>query len=66
MPHSAMSDRVSVTISDGIADVRLTRPDVRNALDIAQFTAIIEAGEALKSERGLRAVALSGSPSGGS
>lgn len=54
------SDRVSVTIADGIADVRFTRPDVRNALDIAQFTAIIEAGEALKTEPGLRAVVLSG------
>jgi len=54
------SERVSVTIADGIADVRFTRPEARNALDIAQFTAIIDAGEALKAEPGLRAVVLSG------
>ncbi|MDR1998939.1 MAG: enoyl-CoA hydratase/isomerase family protein, partial [Frankiaceae bacterium] len=55
-----MSDRVSVTISDGIADVRLTRPEARNALDAEQFGAIVDAGEALKTEPGLRAVVLSG------
>jgi enoyl-CoA hydratase/carnithine racemase len=55
-----MSDRVSVTITDGVADVRMTRVDKRNALDSAQFAAIIEAGESLKSESGLRAVVLSG------
>jgi enoyl-CoA hydratase/carnithine racemase len=55
-----MSDRVSVTITDGVADVRMTRVDKRNALDSAQFAAIIEAGESLKNESGLRAVVLSG------
>ena len=55
-----MSDRVSVTITEGIADVRMTRVDKRNALDSAQFAAIIEAGEALKTAPGLRAVVLSG------
>src|ERR1700685_1753577 len=29
--------RVSVTITDGVADVRLTRPEKRNALDGAMF-----------------------------
>jgi len=55
-----MSERVSVSISDGIADVRMIRTDKRNALDPAQFAAIIEAGESLKNEPGLRAVVLSG------
>ena len=55
-----MSDRVIVTINDGIADVRFNRPDKRNALDGEQFTAIEEAGERLKSEPGVRAVVLSG------
>ena len=55
-----MSDRVVVTIRDGIADVRFNRPDKRNALDGDQFTAIADAGERLKSERGLRVVVLSG------
>ena len=39
-----MSDRVIVTISNGIAEVRFNRPDKRNALDREQFTAIAEAG----------------------
>jgi len=55
-----MSDRVIVTISDGIAEVRFNRPDKRNALDSEQFVAIAEAGESLKSAEGVRAVVLVG------
>jgi enoyl-CoA hydratase/carnithine racemase len=55
-----MSDRVLVTISDGVADVTFNRADKRNALDNAMFLAIAEAGERLKSEPGVRAVVLSG------
>lgn len=55
-----MSDRVLVTVGDGIADVRFNRPDKRNALDADQFLAIAEAGERLKSEPGVRVVVLSG------
>jgi enoyl-CoA hydratase/carnithine racemase len=58
--HSAAPDRVTVTIDHGVADVRLNRPDKRNALDPAMFAAIAEAGERLKTEDGLRAVVLSG------
>ena len=55
-----MSDRVSLTIDNGIADVRLTRADKRNALDSEMFRAIAEAGERLKTEPGVRCVVLSG------
>lgn len=55
-----MTERVSITIEDGIADVKLNRPDKRNALDPHMFTALAEAGERLKSEPGLRVVVLSG------
>ena len=55
-----MSDRVTVTIDAGVADVRLNRPEKRNALDAAMFLALAEAGERLKREPGLRAVVLSG------
>ena len=55
-----MSDRVSISISDGIADVRLDRADKRNALDNAMFLGIAEAGERLKTESGVRVVVLSG------
>lgn len=55
-----MSDRVTITIENGVADVRLTRPDKRNALDPAMFSGIAEAGERLKTESGVRVVVLSG------
>ena len=55
-----MTERVQVTIDGGVADVRLNRPDKINALDPAMFAAIVEAGEGLKADAGVRAVVLSG------
>lgn len=55
-----MSERVTVSITDGVADVRFNRADKRNALDGAQFAAIEEVGENLKNTPGLRVVVLSG------
>jgi enoyl-CoA hydratase/carnithine racemase len=57
---NAMSDRLSVTVSGGVADVRLNRPDKMNALDDPMFEALIGMGERLMSEPGVRAVVLSG------
>ena len=53
-------DRVSITIADGIADVRMTRADKRNALDGAMFEALAAAGERLKTEPSVRVAVLSG------
>ena len=39
-----MQDRIRLTIDNGVADVRLNRPDKMNALDPAMFRAIAEAG----------------------
>jgi enoyl-CoA hydratase/carnithine racemase len=55
-----MKDRVSIDITDGVADVRLIRADKMNALDPAMFDAIIEAGAELAASKGVRAVVLSG------
>ena len=55
-----MSDRVTLTISDGIADVRMNRPEKRNALDGAMFISLAEVGERLKTETGVRVVVVSG------
>jgi enoyl-CoA hydratase/carnithine racemase len=55
-----MSDRVILTITDGVADVRMNRADKRNALDGAMFQALADVGEQLKTEAGVRAVVLSG------
>jgi enoyl-CoA hydratase/carnithine racemase len=52
--------RVTVRITHGIADVRLARPEKRNALDGPMFAGLITAGERLKYESGVRAVVLSG------
>lgn len=55
-----MSERVRVTLENGIADVRLNRPEKLNALDLSMFQALREAGQGLAAERQLRAVVLSG------
>src|SRR3954452_9537226 len=55
-----MDDRVSVSISDGVADVRLVRADKMNALDAAMFDALVGASDRLAREKGVRAVVLSG------
>ncbi len=55
-----MSDRVIVETTDGIAHVRLNRPDKRNALDGEMFQAIADAGEQLKTHDDLRAIVISG------
>jgi enoyl-CoA hydratase/carnithine racemase len=54
------NDRVTIDIQDGVADVRLVRTDKMNALDDAMFAALIAAGDRLKTEKGVRAVVLSG------
>lgn len=55
-----MSDRVQIDVADGVAHVRLNRPDKMNALDGAMFSAIADAGETVAADRSVRAVVLSG------
>jgi len=56
-----MNDRVTITMLDGgIADVRMNRPDKMNALDPAQWDAIVAAIDSLAAMPGLRVVVLSG------
>ncbi|UDM50574.1 crotonase/enoyl-CoA hydratase family protein [Cupriavidus sp. MP-37] len=57
---ASSNERILVTIEDGVADVRLNRPDKMNALDQAMFDALIETGEQLARLPDLRAVVLSG------
>lgn len=52
--------RVRVTVIEGVADVRLSRPGKRNALDPAMFAGLVTAGEQLKAATDVRAVVLSG------
>jgi len=55
-----MDDRVRVSVSQGVADVRLVRADKMNALDAAMFDALVATSGRLAGEKGLRAVVLSG------
>jgi enoyl-CoA hydratase/carnithine racemase len=55
-----MEDRVSISIADGIADVRLVRADKMNALDQAMFEALVAATDRLAKEKSVRVVVLSG------
>src|SRR5215469_11859361 len=54
-----MEQRVSITITDGVADVRLVRADKMNALDAAMFEALVAATDRLSHEKAVRAVVLS-------
>jgi enoyl-CoA hydratase/carnithine racemase len=55
-----MEQRIRVTMTDGVADVQLSRPDKMNALDKAMFDALVETGSRLVRQQGLRVVVLSG------
>jgi enoyl-CoA hydratase/carnithine racemase len=55
-----MTDRISITVTDHIADVRLTRADKMNALDPAMFREIGAAIDALATRTDVRCVVLSG------
>ncbi|MEE9612409.1 MAG: crotonase/enoyl-CoA hydratase family protein [Desulfatiglandales bacterium] len=55
-----MSDRVTVSISDGIADVRMNRPEKLNALDPAMFEGLTQMGLELSQNSSVRVAVLSG------
>src|ERR1700733_1066641 len=55
------NDRISISVADAIADVRLNRPDKLNALDGDMFSALSEASAALAKRDDVRVVVLSGS-----
>jgi enoyl-CoA hydratase/carnithine racemase len=55
-----MSERVSIALDGGVADVRLNRPDKLNALDPEMFAGLAEAARTLAADRSLRCVVLSG------
>jgi enoyl-CoA hydratase/carnithine racemase len=55
------SERVSISVADGIADVRLNRPEKLNAIDPAMFAALAAASADIAKRGDVRAVVLSGS-----
>lgn len=55
-----MDERIRIEQADGVAHVRIARPEKRNALDFAMFAALAEATVALERDRAVRCVVLSG------
>lgn len=55
-----MSERVTIDIADGVADVRMDRGDKMNAMDGKMFAALVEAADELATNNAVRAVVLSG------
>ena len=55
-----MAERVTIDVQDGVADVRLARPEKMNALDPAMFAAIAAMIDRLAGMAQVRAVVLSG------
>lgn len=55
-----MNDRVNVSFDNGIAQVRLSRGNKHNALDLPMFESLIATGKQLAERKDLRAVVLYG------
>lgn len=55
-----MSDRVTIEVTNGVADVRMNRPEKLNALDNQMFRSLVAASAELREASEVRAVVLSG------
>lgn len=55
-----MSNNIDVTVADGIADVRLDRPEKLNGLTLPMLRGLADAAHELRKDKSLRAVILSG------
>lgn len=55
-----MSDQVIVSRSDGVCEVRLNRPEKRNAITLAMYAALTEALNEARADDSVRVVLLSG------
>jgi enoyl-CoA hydratase/carnithine racemase len=55
-----IQDRVVIEKKDGIAEVRLSRADKLNAMDLPMFSALAEAGLEAAADRSVRVIVLSG------
>ena len=55
-----MSDRVTIDIKNHVAELTLNRPEKHNAVDLAMFEALIDAGESLAGNSDVRAVVMHG------
>ncbi|MBA3653101.1 MAG: crotonase/enoyl-CoA hydratase family protein [Actinobacteria bacterium] len=58
------SDAVVYTVTDGVADVRMNRPDKLNAVNQAMFKGLGDVGDALAADPSVRVAVLSGEGKG--
>lgn len=60
MKSQIVAERVRVEVRDAVAQVRLNRPEAHNGMDFEMLDAVVGAAEALRKNRELRAVIISG------
>lgn len=60
MPPPAPTEHLTCTVADGIAHVRLARPEKLNALTLAMLDGLVVTAQRLRRDRSVRAVLLSG------
>ena len=56
-----MTDPVTCTLSDGVATIRLDRPEAMNSLDVATKLALLDAVRGVAEDEAVRCVVLTGS-----
>lgn len=61
MSKQDIKGRLELEIENGVAHVRLDRPDKLNALDFPMFEAIVRANKVIRKDKNIRAVIISGS-----
>lgn len=59
-----MSELVQVTRAEGVCEIRLNRPEKRNAITFAMYAALSAAFAAAEADEGIRALLLSGEGAG--
>jgi enoyl-CoA hydratase/carnithine racemase len=59
-PEVPVSQLIAVEIADRVAQIRLNRPDKRNALSFAMLAELLALGKKLRKDKTLRAVLISG------
>lgn len=53
-------ERITITVEQGVAQLRLNRPDKMNALDSTMFSALLAAADRLRRDRAVRVVVVAG------
>lgn len=51
---------MTIAVDNGVAQLRLNRPEKMNALDSAMFQALLDAAERLRRDRSVRVVVVAG------